>query len=66
MRTDTVRMKFFEATASYLIPFDPVSEKCIYNTKRGVINASNTTGSIISTATGKVATGKTGVGFHFF
>ena len=61
VRTDTERMNNFEATDSYLIQYNPVSKKCISNTKRGVTDISTTTGSVISAAVSKVATVKTDV-----
>ena len=36
--TNTARMNNFEATDSYMLPYNPVSKKCIDNTKRGAAN----------------------------
>ncbi len=65
VRTDTDpatgRMNDFEATASYLLPYDPVSKKRVTGSKRGV-EISDTTG--ITNA--KVTSGKSGVEFRFY
>jgi hypothetical protein len=75
VRTDTDpetgRMNDFEATASYLLPYDPVSKKRVAGSKRGDI--SDTTGmeAAISSSSAfksssKVTNGKTGVEFRFY
>ena len=66
VRTNTARMNDFEAMASYLLPYCPVSKKRISNTKRGVTDISYTTGDLISVAVSKVATGKRGVEYQFY
>ena len=70
VRNDTApggKMNDFEATASYLLPHDPVSKKRTSATKRGVAEISDTTaGDASSTSGGKPATGKTGVEFRFY
>ena len=68
VRTDTDpltgRMNDFEATASYLLPYDPVSKKRASGTKRGV-EISDTTGTEART-NAKVTSGKSGVEFRFY
>jgi hypothetical protein len=60
------KMNDFEATASYLLPHDPVSKKRIAGTKRGVAEISDTSGIEASSSTaGKLARGQTGVEFRF-
>jgi hypothetical protein len=75
IRTDTDpltgRMNDFEATASYLLPYDPVAKKRNAGAKRGVAAISDTTAtaevSSLTTKTGaKVTKGKTGVEFRFY
>ena len=63
VRTDTERMKIFEATASYLLLYDHVSKKHITNINQVSVDISDTTGSAISASASKVATGKIGVEF---
>lgn len=63
----TGKMNDFEATASYLLPHDPVSKKRTAGTKRGVAEISDTSGAeASSTSAGKPASGKTGVEFRFY
>jgi hypothetical protein len=74
VRTDTDpntgRMNNFEATASYLLPYDPVSKKRAAGAKRGlasISDASGGTADISSVSTNaKVTHGKSGVEFRFF
>ena len=66
VRTDTARMNDFEATASYIIPYNPVSKKRISNMKVVATNTSDTTVSVIYAADGKVAPGGKGVGFRIY
>lgn len=66
------KMHNFEATASYLLPYDPVAKKrTTQGTKRGAVAISDTTVDTevdVSAATGskKPAIGKTGVEFRFY
>jgi hypothetical protein len=65
----TGRMNDFEATASYLLPYDPVAKKRNAGTKRGVATISDTTAEVSSLSTkssAKVTKGKTGVEFRFY
>jgi hypothetical protein len=74
VRTDTDpntgRMNDFEATASYLLPYDPVSKKHAAGVKRGMLDISSTTGveAEISSfkSSAKISSGKSGVGFRFY
>ena len=54
-------MNDLEALDSYLLPYGPVSKMRISNINRVATDISNTTGAAIPVASGKVATGKTGV-----
>ena len=58
---NTASMNNFEATASYLLPYFPVSKKRIAIMKRGATNISDTTEAVIYIADGKVSTEKTSV-----
>ena len=62
-------MEDFEATASYLLPYDPVAKKRaqVSNTnKRGVGEISDTSGEAnVSSGTVKASRGKTGVELRF-
>jgi hypothetical protein len=61
------KMNDFEATASYLLPHDPVSKKRTAGTKRGMAEISDTFGAdTSSTSAGKPASGRTGVEFRFY
>jgi hypothetical protein len=72
VRTDTIptgRMNDFEATASYLLPYDPVAKKRNSGAKRGVAAISDATADVSSLSTkpsAKVTKGKTGVEFRFY
>ena len=74
VRTDTDpntgRMNDFEATASYLLPYDPVSKKRAAGVKRGMSDISSTNGveAEISSfkSSAKVTIGKSGVEFRFY
>jgi hypothetical protein len=74
VRTDTDlntdRMNDFEATASSLLPYDPVSKKRAAGVKRGMSDISSTTGveAEISSfkSSAKVTSGKSGVEFRFY
>jgi hypothetical protein len=74
VRTDTDpltgRMNDFEATASYLLPYDPVSKKRANGAKRGMASISDATGgeAEISSfkSSAKVTSGKSGVEFRFY
>jgi hypothetical protein len=74
VRTDTDpntgRMNDFEATASYLLPYDPVSKKRAAGVKRGMSDISSATGveAEISSfkSSAKVTIGKSGVEFRFY
>ena len=50
-----------EQSDKYLLPYDPVPRKLIFNMKRGVTVILDTTGNVISAAASKVATEETGV-----
>jgi hypothetical protein len=62
----TGKMNDFEATASYLLPHDPVSKKRTAGAKRGVAEISDTSGIEASSTAGKLAHGQTGVEFRFY
>jgi hypothetical protein len=67
MDPNTGRMNDFEATASYLLPYDPVSKKGAAGVKRGMLDISSTTGveAEISSSklSAKITSGKSGVEF---
>jgi len=71
-RAPNGKMHNFEATAAYLLPYDPVMKKrATQGTKRGIGNISDVSAgkeADISSATGskKPAVGKTGVEFRFY
>ena len=50
-----------EQSEKYLLPYDPVPRKLIFNMKRGVTVISDTSGDVIYAAASKVATEETGV-----
>jgi hypothetical protein len=62
----TGKMNDFEATASYLLPHDPVSKKRTAGAKRGVAEILDTSGIEASSTAGKLAHGQTGVEFRFY
>jgi len=72
VRTDTDpatgRMNDFEATASYLLPYDPVSKKRAAGVKRGMSNISDANGTEADISSfkssAKVTSGKSGVEFQ--
>jgi hypothetical protein len=77
VRTDSVdpagKMNDFEATASYLLPYDPVTKKRAAGAKRGLSSISDATGeeadiSSVSQGTGKgkSSIGKSGVEFRYY
>jgi hypothetical protein len=76
VRTDSDangRMNDFEATASYLLPYDPVSKKRAAGAKRGLSSISDLTGednadisSVSQAGRNKPSIGKSGVEFRYY
>ena len=76
VRTDSGgggKMNDFEATASYLLPYDPVSKKRASGAKRGIGSISEITGSdeadvssVKESGSTKPSIGKTGVEFRYY
>jgi hypothetical protein len=76
VRTDSGaggKMNDFEATASYLLPYDPVSKKRASGAKRGMASISDITGSdeagissVKESGSAKPSIGKTGVEFRYY
>jgi hypothetical protein len=76
VRTDSDengRMNDFEATASYLLPYDPISKKRAAGAKRGLSSISDVTGddqAVISSVSqggrSKTSIGKSGVEFRYY
>jgi hypothetical protein len=66
----TGRMNDFEATASYLLPYDPMSKKRAAGAKRGMAAISDASGGEAEISSfksnNKVTSGKSGVEFRFY
>ena len=69
VRNDTgpaVKINYFKATASFLIPHNPIDKKRSYSVKRCVSEISDVTGVEISSNPGNIVIGKTGVHFRLY
>jgi hypothetical protein len=73
MDTDDGKMNDFEATASYLLPYDPVSKKRAAGAKRGLAAISDVSevnavdiSSVTHGGKSKASIGKTGVEFRYY